>query len=38
MFNTYSAGLCLLVPIEQLYPQLFPLTGARQEPANFFEK
>ena len=27
-----------LVPIEELYPQLFTLTGARLEPANFFEK
>ena len=27
-----------VVPIEQLYPQLFTLTGACHEPANFFEK
>ena len=26
----------LIVPIEKLY--LFTLTGARQKPANFFEK
>ena len=27
MFATYSAGLSLFVPIEQLYPPLFTLSG-----------
>ena len=35
---TYSAGLGSLTPIEQLYPPLFTLSGARQEPASPFEK
>ena len=40
MFNTVIlyAGLGSLVLIEQFYPELFTLTGARQRPANFFEK
>ena len=32
------AGLGSLVPIEQLYPPLFTLSGAHQEPAIPFEK
>ena len=30
----YSSDFGSLVPIEQLYPQLFTLSGARQEPNN----
>ena len=36
MFNTVIAGS--LVPIEQLYAQLFTLSAVPQGPANFFEK
>ena len=32
VYHCYSAGLGSLVPIEQLYPPLFTLSGARQEP------
>ena len=37
----YSAGLGSLVPIDRatvIYPPLFTLSGARQEPSNPFEK
>ena len=38
MVNTYSARLGSLVPIEQLYPPLFTLSGARQKPSSPSEK
>ena len=36
--HCYSAGLGSPLPIEQLYPPLFTLGGARQEPGSPFEK